>query len=1019
MKKLLTIFFVFIAFQAFSKKVTISQATNVAINWINEKFDMNYQKSDISEVLLEKQGQTEIYYILIFKDKGWVIVSADDIAIPVIAYSNQSMFLKTSQTEAYIKWMSNIKKDINYSIELHESQLEDTKKEWQKYSIESKRFKKSINNRSSVSPLLQTKWNQGRKYNDFCPNDSDGPGGRAYAGCVATAMSQILKYHNFPEQGYGKHSYTPYNHPEYGVQYVNFGNTTYNWNSMSLTSSNSDVALLMYHCGVSVEMNYGPDGSGANVSSKARKAFVNYFKYDESIRFLSKENYSDLEWQNLVLAELNEGRPILYRGRNPKSGHAFVLDGYQAQKYFHFNWGWGGYLNGYFYLDDITPGTRNYNLDQGGLFNIKPSKDPTLSFRYFQSFEDDLPLEWSFSGDRISLSELESSNGSKSLLVGTTNGIGYDISSALLGINVTSPMILSFKVKRGYSPATSNYNTNSVFIREQFGNTILHEFFNQDFNDSEWQTFSLDLSPYVGQNIILGFKQANYSSSYKQWMYVDDIEIESKVISIGSISNTNIQVTETEGTNIDISYIVEGTFTKNSFSAYLSDSNGDFQNEQKIGSIQSDTNEILSVLIPAGTVTGEDYKIRLKSSNPQVISDSMDLSIELLKIKTGIISDTTCYVTNTTGANINIPFTLEGTFDNNDFSAYLSDKTGDFQNEQKIGTLKTDSSSIISAFIPEKTESGTKYRIRIKYNSPKVTSDTSDYMNVEFVHIKLSSLTHNVLYVSPDSSAKIKIPFVLKGNIPMNTFIAFLSDKNGKFENKLNIGRLETDSSGTVSAIIPEGTISGTGYKVKIKSSLPETFSDESEQFEIKLIDTRPNITVSSSEKDTTILKIIPVNVTFSSDVEGFELEDLVLINCTVNNFVKKTSENYIFDVTPKDRGLIKVEIPENIATNVLDNGNKSGNWSILFRYPDAVDNILLENIEIYPNPTNDIVFIKNSNKDIVDKIIIKDISGKSVLNYSSFVKDKTLNLQELRKGVYLIQLYFKEKIVTKKVVLF
>ncbi|MCD4790068.1 MAG: C10 family peptidase, partial [Bacteroidales bacterium] len=221
-----------------------------------------------------------------------------------------------------------------------------------------------------------TTWNQNWPYNELCPADGGGPGGHAYAGCVATAMAQVMKYWSNPIQGTGSHDYTHY---IYGNLFADFGATTYDWANMphSISSSNTPIATLMYHCGVAVEMSYGASGSGANLDGYhgACNALKNYFKFDLSAYHDSKYKYEDSTWQNMLRNELDNGRPMLYSGMGVWTGHAWNLDGYEAVGelyHYHMNWGWGGSYNGYYYLDDLTPGSHNYFTGQEAIFNLYP-----------------------------------------------------------------------------------------------------------------------------------------------------------------------------------------------------------------------------------------------------------------------------------------------------------------------------------------------------------------------------------------------------------------------------------------------------------------------------------------------------------------------------------------------------------------------------------------------------------------------------------------------------------------------
>jgi hypothetical protein len=139
--------------------------------------------------------------------------------------------------------------------------------------------------------------------------------------------------------------------------------------SGQVTSYNTAVATLLYHVGVSIDMNYGPSSSGCS-PSKIATGFGTYFKY-KPVTFVYRSSYSPSVWQGKLTTDLNAARPIVYTGTGT-GGHAFVCDGYTGTDYFHFNWGWNGSSDGYFYLDDLTPDSHNYNVNQGAILGIEP-----------------------------------------------------------------------------------------------------------------------------------------------------------------------------------------------------------------------------------------------------------------------------------------------------------------------------------------------------------------------------------------------------------------------------------------------------------------------------------------------------------------------------------------------------------------------------------------------------------------------------------------------------------------------
>lgn len=196
----------------------------------------------------------------------------------------------------------------------------------------------------SISPLLTTGWAQACYYNDSCPEDINGNCGHALTGCGATAMAQILKYHNYPVNGIGYHSYTD---PDYGIISADFENSYYDWSNMPdiLNSSSSSeevaaVAQLMFHCGVAVEMDYAA-GSSYSGTTSIRNAFPDYFRYSSKAQLLRNSHFPDSTWKQILRNELDNGRPVFYGISSGTGGHFIVLDGYSDNDYFHFNWGYG------------------------------------------------------------------------------------------------------------------------------------------------------------------------------------------------------------------------------------------------------------------------------------------------------------------------------------------------------------------------------------------------------------------------------------------------------------------------------------------------------------------------------------------------------------------------------------------------------------------------------------------------------------------------------------------------------
>lgn len=304
------------------------------------------------------------YYLADLGRSGWVLVSADDVIRPVIAFSFENSW--TPENE----WNSAAR----YLLDHYRSQIDAALKQpnmkrnarWDRLELPSE--KKSATG-VYVDPFIEVNWNQGSGWNRFCPYDEDGPGNHAYVGCVGVAMAQAMTVYSFPSESRGMKSYIS---DTYGYISVNYDLAPpYDWEGMSPSSSDSANAKLLYHCAVSVDMDFGPDGSGA-YARNAAGSMVQYFGYSRNIRF--KEQLPDPEeWEDLLVSELQEGRPIIYRGGpdNGGDGHAWNIDGY-GDSYFHMNFGWSGSQNGYYSLNLIDPGSFDFTSNQGAVIGIAP-----------------------------------------------------------------------------------------------------------------------------------------------------------------------------------------------------------------------------------------------------------------------------------------------------------------------------------------------------------------------------------------------------------------------------------------------------------------------------------------------------------------------------------------------------------------------------------------------------------------------------------------------------------------------
>jgi hypothetical protein len=368
-----------------SQPVSQREAEQVALNFMRQRAE-GQQKQRITSVIdtyAEVDGSDTLYFVFNLEPEGYVFVSADKVAFPIIGYSYKGFYESELANPTFLSFMDPIGKELKAAKRTKSNKDNPNPAYWQAFLQEPNggaAQEKSTN--ITVGPLLSTTWDQEMFYNDWCPMDANGS--RVPVGCAATAMGQVMKYYQYPNFGSGSNSYW---HNTYGTQSANF-NTHYNYSEMpaALFSANAQVAKLLYHCGVAVNTDYDPTGSGA-FHNDIRYALDEYFGYD-SPELIWRNNiyyvFNPDAWGNTIKNEINTGRPVLYTGQST-GAHIWVCDGYesfpqyipgtgfyQTVTHFHMNWGWGGRENGYFFLHQLTPDSSNFNDHQSAIIHLIP-----------------------------------------------------------------------------------------------------------------------------------------------------------------------------------------------------------------------------------------------------------------------------------------------------------------------------------------------------------------------------------------------------------------------------------------------------------------------------------------------------------------------------------------------------------------------------------------------------------------------------------------------------------------------
>ncbi|MBQ4355188.1 MAG: C10 family peptidase [Bacteroidales bacterium] len=351
MKKIFTIILAVFCLMLSAKAtpITQEQASIVCHNFLIQKsLNGDVASTEFQYHKTEMKDGVAVAYIFRCDPVGFVVIAASDRFEPVLCYSFESDYLHNPAFDFAMEAYANL---VAYFEHNGKEFRPGVTEKWQRYLDND--FTAEPQRGVVVGPLLTTKWDQGMYFNTYCPWDAAAGmynDYRVVTGCVATAMSQVMNYHGHPYRGKLGSSYIA---GPYGRYTVMFNNQTYNYNAMPNIPHDysNEMAKLIHHCGVAVQMGYTPTGSGAH-SVSAADALKRHFKYD-SAWICSRQLFDSIgDWYNALKTDLNARRPLYYSADNGQDGHAFVVDGYDEDNKFHVNWGWGGSADGYFTISD-------------------------------------------------------------------------------------------------------------------------------------------------------------------------------------------------------------------------------------------------------------------------------------------------------------------------------------------------------------------------------------------------------------------------------------------------------------------------------------------------------------------------------------------------------------------------------------------------------------------------------------------------------------------------------------------
>jgi hypothetical protein len=339
-----------------------------------------------------------LYYVFnINRREGFIVISADINTTPVLCYVPEGSYsiFRDSRTPGLYDCLESFAYQIDYSLN-HKVLNARCSDQWKEY------VSGLPEKTESLTLKMNSRWNQTAGYNLYSPGTGiDGHpvsgsvyGGRTPAGCVATAMGQIMYYYQWPPKVKGSRNYNDPHNPnensDCGVKDPTYGNikfiepqSEFDYSLMTdkAHSSNIHISRLLYNCGVSVNMDFAFCQSWTN-THHVPQALKDHFDYHDDVKYILRSDFSHNEWLNIIRDQIRKERPVQYRGKvlSGGVGHSWLCYGYKTvagEVQLLFNFGWGGTGDGFFSLPEMTD--KGYSFENGAVIDIYPVSQPDLT----------------------------------------------------------------------------------------------------------------------------------------------------------------------------------------------------------------------------------------------------------------------------------------------------------------------------------------------------------------------------------------------------------------------------------------------------------------------------------------------------------------------------------------------------------------------------------------------------------------------------------------------------------------
>ena len=366
-------------------------------------------------------------------------------------------------------------------------------------------------------------------------------------------------------------------------------------------------------------------------------------------------------------------------------------------------------------------------------------------------------------------------------------------------------------------------------------------------------------------------------------VFVRSFTVTDLSITVGTITGSPFSVSNTATATINIPYTVTGTFSANTFNAYLSDASGSFASETNIGSLVLNTGGTIVGTLPVGA-SGTGYMVRIKSTSPSVIISNPSAYFQIINDNTAPIVT----VSSSSGNPVYAPFTATFEF-----------------NESVTGFDITDitvTNSTTSAFAP--AGDGKKFTVLVSpVNSGTVTvkvaagkaADLAGNSNGESNTLSLSYIETGVPHLNITSagsvtyfnSSTLTVTFTFDQDVSgfeVGDIVVTNGSASGfvTFTPRVYTAVITPTAQGPVKISVPDDAALNTSLKGNSTSSLNLTYDS-----------LKPGVTISRVSGSGPVNANFDVYVDFTEEVTGMTIDKITVTNGTATGLVKESITSY------------------------------------------------------------------------------------------------------------------------------